>query len=284
MKEVEFLMKAIKQSTMASTSSTTSWAGSSPSCRWQSLPSSCAGHPAPYFQPAADLDSGPDRDAVRLPHLSARTAFRKRPSWRWTWSTPCSLSGPAHPGIVTCAIFLVPSDGLVPASWTFFLNAYTTGEQTYSVGRAHLAVSLPVRGLVLLAIQAVLRSSACMEGTRHGRASANGKRRRDDCDFGTTAGGWSRPLRSPPARWRGADPRPVRPRWSWALSWTGPELAFVLGAGAGVIVGWHNGVPRRHHRRDKIYDQMQATPWWPSRNVRADGQLPDPLQGGGRPV
>ena len=36
--------------------------------------------------------------------------------------------------IVTYAIFLVPFlMGLVPASWTFFLNAYTTGEQTYSV-------------------------------------------------------------------------------------------------------------------------------------------------------
>ena len=39
--------------------------------------------------------------------------------------------------IVTYAIFLVPFlMGLVPASWTFFLNAYTTGEQTYSVWAA----------------------------------------------------------------------------------------------------------------------------------------------------
>ena len=45
--------------------------------------------------------------------------------------------------IVTYAIFLVPFlMGLVPASWTFFLNAYLL-----RVGRAHLAgEALPVRG------------------------------------------------------------------------------------------------------------------------------------------
>ena len=60
--------------------------------------------------------------------------------------------------IVTYAIFLVPFlMGLVPASWTFFLNAYTTGEQTYSVWAAP---TWPVKlclfiGLALLAIQSV---------------------------------------------------------------------------------------------------------------------------------
>ena len=78
--------------------------------------------------------------------------------------------------IVTYAIFLVPFlMGLVPASWTFFLNAYTTGEQTYSVWAAP---TWPVKlclfvGLVLLAIQAVSEILKHVEGLV--TASANGK-------------------------------------------------------------------------------------------------------------
>ena len=78
--------------------------------------------------------------------------------------------------IVTYAIFLVPFlMGLVPASWTFFLNAYTTGEQTYSVWAAP---TWPVKlclfvGLVLLAIQAVAEILKHVEGLV--TASANGK-------------------------------------------------------------------------------------------------------------
>ena len=65
--------------------------------------------------------------------------------------------------IVTYAIFLVPFlMGLVPASWTFFLNAYTTGEQTYSVWAAP---TWPVKlclfvGLVLPPSRPSLRSSS----------------------------------------------------------------------------------------------------------------------------
>ena len=70
--------------------------------------------------------------------------------------------------IVTYAIFLVPFlMGLVPASWTFFLNAYTTGEQTWPV-KLCLFV-----GLVLLAIQAVSEILKHVEGLV--TASANGK-------------------------------------------------------------------------------------------------------------
>ena len=78
--------------------------------------------------------------------------------------------------IVTYAIFLVPFlMGLVPASWTFFLNAYTTGEQPYSVWAAP---PWPVKlclfvGLVLLAIQAVSEILKHVEGLV--TASANGK-------------------------------------------------------------------------------------------------------------
>ena len=78
--------------------------------------------------------------------------------------------------IVTYAIFLVPFlMGLVPASWTFFLNAYTTGEQTYSVWAAP---TWPVKlclfvGLVLLANQAVSEILKHVEGLV--TASANGK-------------------------------------------------------------------------------------------------------------
>ena len=60
--------------------------------------------------------------------------------------------------LVTYVIFLVPFVfALLPASWSFFLKAYTTGEQTYSVWAAP---TWPVKlclfiGLALLAIQSV---------------------------------------------------------------------------------------------------------------------------------
>ena len=107
--------------------------------------------------------------------------------------------------IVTYAIFLVPFlMGLVPASWTFFLNAYTTGEQTYSVWAAP---TWPVKlclfvGLVLLAIQAVSEILKHVEGLV--TASANGKEAQGGLRFWNNCRGWSQPLRSPPARlaWR----------------------------------------------------------------------------------
>ena len=64
----------------------------------------------------------------------------------------------------------------------------------------------------------------------------------------------------------------------------GQELAFVLG-GAGVIVGWLAwGTPGRHHRHDKDLRPDAKLLHGGHPYVRADGQLPDPLQGGGRPV
>lgn len=63
----------------------------------------------------------------------------------------------------------------------------------------------------------------------------------------------------------------------------GQELAFVLG-GAGVIVGWLAwGTPASpRHDKDLRPDAKLLHGGHP--HVRADGQLPDPLQGGGRPV
>ena len=80
--------------------------------------------------------------------------------------------------LFACYIILISAYGLmglVPASWTFFLNAYTTGEQTYSVWAAP---TWPVKlclfvGLVLLAIQAVSEILKHVEGLV--TASANGK-------------------------------------------------------------------------------------------------------------
>ena len=60
--------------------------------------------------------------------------------------------------IITYLIFLVPFVvSLLPSGWSFFLRAYTTHEQTYSVWAAP---TWPVKlclfiGLVLLAIQAI---------------------------------------------------------------------------------------------------------------------------------
>ena len=60
--------------------------------------------------------------------------------------------------LVTYVIFLVPFVfALLPESWSFFLKAYTTGEQTYSVWAAP---TWPVKlclfvGLLLMAVQSV---------------------------------------------------------------------------------------------------------------------------------
>lgn len=60
--------------------------------------------------------------------------------------------------VITYLIFLVPFVGaMLPESWNFFMKAYTTGEQTYSVWAAP---TWPVKfclflGLLLLAVQSV---------------------------------------------------------------------------------------------------------------------------------
>lgn len=77
---------------------------------------------------------------------------------------------------ITYLIFLVPFvAAMLPESWRFFMKAYTTGEQTYSVWAAP---TWPVKlclfvGLVLLAIQAVSEILKHVEGLV--TASANGK-------------------------------------------------------------------------------------------------------------
>ena len=69
--------------------------------------------------------------------------------------------------IVTYLIFLVPFVvSLLPTSWKFFLRAYTTNEQTYSVWAAP---TWPVKlclfiGLALLAIQSVSEILKQVEG------------------------------------------------------------------------------------------------------------------------
>ena len=78
--------------------------------------------------------------------------------------------------IVTYLIFLVPFVvSLLPTSWKFFLRAYTTNEQTYSVWAAP---TWPVKlclfiGLALLAIQSVSGILKQVEGIVE---SAQGKR------------------------------------------------------------------------------------------------------------
>ena len=64
----------------------------------------------------------------------------------------------------------------------------------------------------------------------------------------------------------------------------GQELAFVLG-GAGVIVGWLAwGTPGVTIAMTKNLRPDAKLLHGGHPHVRADGQLPDPLQGGGRPV
>lgn len=63
----------------------------------------------------------------------------------------------------------------------------------------------------------------------------------------------------------------------------GQELAFVLG-GAGVIVGWLAGYPGVTIAMTKDLRPDAKLLHGGHPYVRADGQLPDPLQGGGRPV
>ena len=160
--------------------------------------------------------------------------------------------------IVTYAIFLVPFlMGLVPASWTFFLNAYTTGEQTYSVWAAP---TWPVKlclfvGLVLLAIQAVSEILKHVEGLV--TASANGK----------GGAGMTAILE----QLQGLVAAAEIPAGTLGVALIlglfglmvvglvlGQELAFVLG-GAGVIVGWLAwGTPGVTIAMTKIYDQMQS--------------------------
>ncbi len=160
--------------------------------------------------------------------------------------------------IVTYAIFLVPFlMGLVPASWTFFLNAYTTGEQTYSVWAAP---TWPVKlclfvGLVPLAIQAVSEIPQACGGTRHGFRERKG------------GAGMTAILE----QLQGLVAAAEIPAGTLGVALIlglfglmvvglvlGQELAFVLG-GAGVIVGWLAwGTPGVTIAMTKIYDQMQS--------------------------
>lgn len=82
--------------------------------------------------------------------------------------------------IVTYLIFLVPFVvAMLPVSWNFFLKAYTTGEQTYSVWAAP---TWPVKfclffGLLLLAIQSV---SEILKQVRGVMESVNAKKLPED--------------------------------------------------------------------------------------------------------
>ena len=157
--------------------------------------------------------------------------------------------------IVTYAIFLVPFlMGLVPASWTFFLNAYTTGEQTYSVWAAP---TWPVKlclfvGLVLLAIQAVSEILKHVEGLVRERKGGAGMTAILEQLQGLVAAA------EIPAGTLGV----ALILGLFGLMVVGlvlgQELAFVLG-GAGVIVGWLAwGTPGVTIAMTKIYDQMQS--------------------------
>lgn len=81
---------------------------------------------------------------------------------------------------VTYLIFLVPFVvSMLPVSWNFFLKAYTTGEQTYSVWAAP---TWPVKfclffGLLLLAIQSV---SEILKQVRGVMESVNAKKLPED--------------------------------------------------------------------------------------------------------
>ena len=82
--------------------------------------------------------------------------------------------------VVTYLIFLVPFVvAMLPVSWNFFLKAYTTGEQTYSVWAAP---TWPVKfclffGLLLLAIQSV---SEILKQVRGVMESVNAKKLPED--------------------------------------------------------------------------------------------------------
>ena len=82
---------------------------------------------------------------------------------------------------MTYVIFLVPFVfALLPESWSFFLKAYTTGEQTYSVWAAP---TWPVKlclfvGLLLMAVQSVSEILKQVQGIAEdvtGKKSADGK-------------------------------------------------------------------------------------------------------------
>ena len=121
--------------------------------------------------------------------LISAYGLQKKASWRWTWSTLCSLSGPAHPAYRHIRDLPGPlPDGSRSRQLDLLPDAYTTGEQTYSVWAAP---TWPVKlclfvGLVLLAIQAVSEILKHVEGLV--TLPRTERRRRDDCDFGTTAG------------------------------------------------------------------------------------------------
>ena len=83
--------------------------------------------------------------------------------------------------LVTYVIFLVPFVfALLPVSWSFFLKAYTTGEQTYSVWAAP---TWPVKlclfvGLLLMAVQSVSEILKQVQGIAEdvtGKKLADGK-------------------------------------------------------------------------------------------------------------
>ena len=83
--------------------------------------------------------------------------------------------------LVTYVIFLVPFVfALLPESWSFFLKAYTTGEQTYSVWAAP---TWPVKlclfvGLLLMAVQSVSEILKQVQGIAEdvtGKTPADGK-------------------------------------------------------------------------------------------------------------
>ena len=83
--------------------------------------------------------------------------------------------------LVTYVIFLVPFVfALLPVSWSFFLKAYTTGEQTYSVWAAP---TWPVKlclfvGLLLMAVQSVSEILKQVQGIAEdvtGKKPADGK-------------------------------------------------------------------------------------------------------------
>ena len=83
--------------------------------------------------------------------------------------------------LVTYVIFLVPFVfALLPESWSFFLKAYTTGEQTYSVWAAP---TWPVKlclfvGLLLMAVQSVSEILKQVQGIAEdvtGKKLADGK-------------------------------------------------------------------------------------------------------------
>ncbi len=150
-------------------------------------------------------------------------------------NVPCP--GPAHPAYRDIRDLLVPFlMGLVPASWTFFTNAYTTGEKIYSAWAAPdlAGEALPVRGAGAALHPGGLRNPQACGGTRHG--------------FRERKGGAGMTAILEQLQGLVAAAEYSRRQLGVALILglfglmvvglvLGQELAFVLG-GAGVIVGW----------------------------------------------